>query len=78
MNTAKKICESDERGVVRVDVAVGRPGQRVEVLVVWNDVSEPSDTGGEQGGMADLVGLLDDGDLERFPQGEFEKRHSIT
>lgn len=34
MKTAKKIYESDDQGVVHVDVPVGRPGQRVEVLVV--------------------------------------------
>ena len=78
MNTAKKIYESDEQGVVHVDVPVGRPGQRVEVLVVWNDVEEPSDAAVEQAGMADLVGLLEDGDLERFPQGEHETRDPIT
>ena len=78
MNTAKKVYESDEQGVVRVDVAVGRPGQRVEVLVVWNDIGEPSDRGVEEVGMAELVGLLEDGDLDRFPQGEYEKRHPIA
>lgn len=30
MNTAKKICERDEQGLVHVDVRSGRPGQRVE------------------------------------------------
>jgi hypothetical protein len=39
MNTAKKICESDEQGVVHVDVPIGRPGHRVEVLVVWGEVA---------------------------------------
>ena len=78
MNTAKRIYESDEQGVVHVDVAVGRPGQRVEVLVVWNDVAEPSDADAERWSMADLVGLLEDGDLERQPQGEYEKRDPIT
>jgi len=32
MKTAKKIYESDDRGVVYVDVPVGRSAQRVEVL----------------------------------------------
>ena len=54
------------------------PTQRVEVLVVWNDVAEPSDAEAEQWSMADLVGLLEDGDLERQPQGEYEKRDPIT
>ena len=78
MNTAKKIYESDEHGVVHVDVTVGRPGQRVEVLVVWNDVGEPRDLGAEDAEMAELVGLLEHGDLERPQQGEYEKRHPIA
>ncbi len=78
MNSAKKIYESDEQGVVHVDVSVGRPGQRVEVLVVWNDVGDPTDAADEQAGMADLVGLLEEGDLERLPQSEYERRHPIT
>ena len=75
MNTAKKIYESDDQGIVHVDVPVGRPGQRVEVLVVWNDVGEPGDV---DPGMADLIGLLEEGDLERQPQGEYEKRDPIA
>ena len=43
MNTAKKIYESDEQGVVHVDVPIGRPGHRVEVLVVWNEVAPDND-----------------------------------
>ncbi len=34
VNTAKKIYESDDQGVVHVDVPIGRSRQRVEVLVV--------------------------------------------
>lgn len=78
MHTATKVYESDEQGIVHVDVPVGRPGQRVEVLVVWNDLVDSSDAGAEQAGMADLVGLLEVGDLERFPQGEYEKRDPIS
>lgn len=81
MNTAKKICESDEQGVVHVEVPIGRPGQRVEVVVVWEDVGEaaagPVDDETETG-MADLVGLIEPGDLERQPQGEYEKRDPIA
>ncbi len=50
-------------------------GHRVEVLVVWNDVDEPSDV---DPGIADLIGLLEEGDLERHPQGEYEKRDPIA
>ena len=83
MNTAKRIYESDQQGVVHVDVPVGGPGRRVEVLVVWEDV-DPASSGGaseEEGGehpsMCDLVGLLTGVDLERPPQGEYETRDPL-
>ena len=78
MNAAKKICESDEHGAVHVDVPIGRSKQRVEVLLVWEDVSEASDQGLDEPGMADLVGLLQDVDFERPAQGEYEKRDPIA
>lgn len=78
MKTAKKIYESDDQGVVHVDVPVGRSGQRVEVLVVWTDAGEPSDFDGDEPGMADLIGLLKGVDLERPTQAEYEKRDPIA
>ena len=78
MRTAKKVYESDEQGVVHVDVPVGRSGQRVEVLVVWEDASNAADGDGDEPGMADLIGLLKGVDLERPPQGEYEKRDPLA
>lgn len=78
MKTAKKIYESDDQGVVHVDLPVGRSGQRVEVLVVWTDAGELSDADGDELGMADLIGLLKGIDLERPAQGEYEKRDPIA
>src|SRR5450432_1947841 len=43
MKTAKKIYESDDRGVVYVDVPVGRSAQRVEVLIVWTALPPDDD-----------------------------------
>ncbi len=84
MNTAKKIYESDDQGIVHVDVHVDRPGQRVEVLVVWEDVGGPfqreqslPDDIDDGPSMADLVGLLQDVDLERPAQGEYERRDPL-
>jgi hypothetical protein len=81
MHTAKKIYESDESGVVHVDIPIGRAGRRVEVVVVWsdvnNDVDADVDTDADSEAMAALVGLLEDGDLARPPQGEFEERDSL-
>jgi hypothetical protein len=78
VKTAKKIYESDEQGVVHVDVPVGRSGQRVEVLVVWTDAGVSSNSDDDEPGMADLVGLLEGVELERPPQNEYEKRDPIT
>jgi hypothetical protein len=78
MKTARKIYQSDDQGVVHVDVPVGRLGHRVEVLVVWTDAGEPGAADGDEPGMADLVGLLTGVDLERPPQGEYEKRDPIA
>ena len=78
MNTAKKVYESDDQGVVHVDVPIGRPGQRVEVLVVWDEVAEVDEVDREEVGMADLVGLLEGIDLERPAQGEYENRDPIA
>jgi hypothetical protein len=73
MNTAKRIYESDEAGVVHVDVPVGGSRRRVEVVVVWQDVEGPSvvDPGED---WSDLFGILKDVPLERPPQGGYEKR----
>jgi hypothetical protein len=78
IKTAKKNYESDDQGVVHVDVPVGRSGRRVEVLVVRTDAGELGDSDGDESGMADLVGLLKGVDPERPPQGEYEKRDPIA
>jgi hypothetical protein len=41
MNTVRKLYESDEEGTVHVDLPVGGPHRRVEVVLVWQEVSEP-------------------------------------
>lgn len=52
-----------------MDVLVGCSRQRVEVLVVWEEVADAGAAHPEEPTMAELVGLLQDGDLERPPQG---------
>jgi hypothetical protein len=78
MMTTKKIYESDDQGVVHVDIPVGRSGQRVEVLVVWTEAGESGNADDEEPGMADVVGLLKGVDLEGPRQGDFEKRDPIA
>lgn len=80
MNTAKKICQSDDAGIVHVDVSIGSPGRRVEVLVVWQDAAEldaADGAGRDDPTMASFVGVLAGVELERPPQGEPEKRDSL-
>lgn len=74
MNTAKRIYESDEAGVIHVDVPVGGPGRRVEVLVVWEDVGDAVHSSED---WSDLFGILKDQPIERPPQGEYEKRSPL-
>lgn len=38
MNTVRKLYESDETGTVRVELPVGAPRRRVEVVLVWQEV----------------------------------------
>jgi hypothetical protein len=78
MNIARKIHESDERGVVHTAVPVGQSRRRVEALVVWEEVAEADAVQPQDPTMADLVGLLEEGDLERPPQGTYENRDPLV
>ena len=69
MNTAKKLCETDEDGVLHVAVPIGKPHCRFEVVLVWDEL--------EDGGVQDLVGLLRDTPIERPPQGSYEARDEL-
>jgi len=40
MNTVRKLYESDENGTVHLDLSIGSPRRRVEVVVVWQEVEE--------------------------------------
>ncbi len=72
MNTAKKIYEADEDGIVHVAFPTGRPGVKIEVLVVWDEPSTDPAAPGED--WSDFFGMLKDAPLERPPQGELEQR----
>jgi hypothetical protein len=68
MNTDKRTCESDEAGVIHVDVPVGGPGRRVEVVVVWEDVDDSGGAVDACDDWSDLFGILKDTPIER-PSG---------
>ena len=38
MHTVRELYESDDQGTVHVDVPIGAPHRRVEVVVVWQEV----------------------------------------
>ena len=76
MNTAKKIYEADHQGVVHVTLPTGKPGRRVEVLVVWEEAEEEQ-SGASNEDWSDLFGLLKDTPIERGPQGEYEPREEL-
>jgi hypothetical protein len=76
MNTAKKIYEADPQGVVHVDFPTGKPGRRVEVLVVWEDASEGQEDSPNED-WSDLFGLLQDTPIQRGSQGAFEERDTL-
>jgi hypothetical protein len=40
MNTVRKLYESDQEGTVHVDLPVGAPHRRVEVVLVWQEVND--------------------------------------
>ena len=73
MNTSRQIYESDDEGRIHVDLAVGEPHRKIEVVVVWSDVE------GEESSerVDDLIGILAGVDLERPPQGSYERRDPL-
>ncbi len=64
MNTIRKLCESDHDGTVHVDLPVGAPHRQVEVVLVWQEVSEvlPTDQARQQkrAQLEALAGALSD------------------
>ena len=81
MNTVRKICESDERGTAHVDVPVGVPGRRVEVVIVWQEVDTadtPEARGWPPGWFESTAGAIDDPSFVRSPQGEYETREPLS
>jgi hypothetical protein len=80
MNTVRKICESDERGTAHVDVPVGLPRRRVEIVIVWQDVDSvdaPETRGWPLGWFESTAGAIEDPSFVRHPQGEYEEREAL-
>jgi hypothetical protein len=78
MNTVRKLYESDQEGTVHVELPVGAPHRRVEVVLVWQEVSEalPADEARQQkrAELEALAGALADDPIVRPPQPALEVR----
>jgi hypothetical protein len=58
--------------------AVGAPHRRIEVVVVWNEVSGVEPENGWPAGWFDATnGAIDDPSFERAPQGAVERRDDL-
>lgn len=78
MNTVRKLYESDQKGTVHVELPVGSPNRRVEVVLVWQEVSDalPADEARQKkrAELEALAGVLADDPIVRPPQPALEVR----
>ncbi|MEO5729019.1 MAG: hypothetical protein ABI134_35605 [Byssovorax sp.] len=81
MNTVRKLYESDDQGTVHVDVPIGAPHRRVEVVLVWQEVNDtvPAEQARQQkrAELEALAGALADDPLVRPEQPALETRLPI-
>jgi hypothetical protein len=81
MNTVRKLYESDEQGTVHVDLPIGAPHRRVEVVLVWQEVdgvrTPPEVLENKRAEIEALAGALADDPIERPAQPLLETRLPI-
>ena len=81
MNTVRKLYESDDTGTVRVDLPVGIPRRRIEVVVVWQEVDEAGTSrearDRKRAELEALAGALADDPIVRPEQPALETRLPI-
>jgi len=75
MNTLRKVCESDENGTLHVDVPVGAPHKKVEVVVSWEDSTTKQ--AWPAGWFEATFGSIDDPTFMRHSQGTYEVREAL-
>jgi hypothetical protein len=81
MNTVRMLSQSDDTGTVHVDVPIGAPHRRVEVVVVWQEVDaaraarEAQDR--KRAELEALAGALADDPMVRPEQPPLEARPPI-
>ncbi|XYH95743.1 hypothetical protein ACMHYB_49445 [Sorangium sp. So ce1128] len=81
MNTVRKLYESDEQGTVHVDLPIGAPHRRVEVVLVWQEIdgvrAPPEALENKRAEIEALAGALADDPIERPAQPLLETRLPI-
>jgi hypothetical protein len=78
MNTVRKLYESDETGTLHLDLRIGAPRRRVEVVVVWQEVDEPREPRErKRAELESLAGALADDPIVRPEQPSIEVRQPI-
>ena len=78
MNTVRQLYESDQEGTVHVDLPIGAPHRWVEVVLVWQEVSEPLPVDQarlrKRAELEALAGALADDPLARPEQAPLDMR----
>ncbi|MFT3768618.1 MAG: hypothetical protein QM820_24495 [Minicystis sp.] len=75
MNTVRKLYESDAQGTVHVDVPIGAPHRRVEVVVVWHEIDAAQEARErKRTELEALAGALADDPIARPEQPALETR----
>ena len=78
MNTVRKLYESDDQGTVHVDVPVGAPHRRVEIVVVWQEIDSGRQAREQKRAELEaLAGALADDPIVRPEQPALETRLPI-
>jgi hypothetical protein len=80
MNTVRQMYESDEQGTIHVDLPIGAPHRRVEVVLVWQELDEARAREAQDRKRAELealAGALADDPIVRPEQPSLETRQPV-
>ncbi len=73
MEQVRIVCQSDESGMLHLNIPAGRPKTQFEVTVHWT----PTDGNWPAGYFEAVPGSIDDVSFLRHPQGDLEERTSF-
>ncbi len=83
METIKIRQRVGQDGILHLNIPVGMQDKEVEVMVIYQSIEiltaakTPEDLGWTPGFFEQTAGCLADDPIQRYPQGEFEKREGI-